>query len=143
METTLCLIKPDATRRALAGPILGRLEQEGFEVLAIRKLRLGVDAARAFYAVHAERPFYAALVDFMTSGPIYALALRRESAINHLRVVIGATDPAEAAPGTIRAEFAANKQENCVHASDAPQTAEQEIPFFFSSVDLLAVHDDR
>jgi nucleoside-diphosphate kinase len=138
MQTTLCLIKPDATRGKLAGPILQRLEAEGFEVLSIRKLQLTSAAARAFYAVHSERPFYGELVDFMTSGPIFALALRREDAIAHLRVVIGATDPKEAAPGTIRAEFAASKQENCVHASDAPETAATEIPFFFSSVDLLS-----
>ncbi|MAE71459.1 MAG: nucleoside-diphosphate kinase [Gemmatimonadetes bacterium] len=136
METTLCLIKPDATRRRLAGPILGRLESEGFEVLAIRRLQLREPTARAFYAIHKDRPFYMELIGFMTSGPIYALALRREGAIAYLRQVVGATDPAEAEPGTIRAEHAENKQENCVHASDAPETAVAEIPFFFPLTDL-------
>ncbi len=135
VETTLCLIKPDATRRHLAGPILGRLESEGFEVLAIRKLHLTEQTARAFYAVHKDRSFYDELVAFMTSGAIYALALRREGGIAYLRQVVGATDPAEAERGTIRAEHAESKQENCVHASDAPETAGAEIPFFFSVAD--------
>lgn len=136
MQTTLCLIKPDATRRKLAGTILSRLEAEGFEVVAMRKLRLSQTTAEAFYAVHRQQSFFPELVDFMTSGPIFALALRRNEAIAHLREVIGATDPSEAAPGTIRAEHAENKQENCVHASDAPATAAVEVPFFFATADL-------
>ncbi len=138
MQTTLCLIKPDATKRKLAGPIIQHLEAEGFSIAAIRRVQLSKAAARAFYAVHRERPFYEDLVDFMTSGPIFALVLQRADAIAHLRTVIGATDPKEAAAGTIRAKFAASKQENCVHASDAPETAAVEIPFFFSTADLLA-----
>ncbi len=137
MQTTLCLIKPDATSRGLAGAILTRLESEGFEVLAIRKAHLNQAMAEAFYAVHSERPFFPELVEFMTSGPLYALALRRAAAITTLREVIGATDPAEASPGTIRATYAESKQENCVHASDAPETAAQELPFFFAGSDLI------
>lgn len=137
METTLCLIKPDATRAGHAGTILARLQSEGFKVLGMRKLRLSRLVAEGFYAVHNERPFFPELMDFMTSGPIFALALRRENAILHLRDVIGATDPAEADAGTIRADLGTSKQENCVHASDGVDTAAEEVPFFFAKADLL------
>lgn len=137
MQTTLCLIKPDATRAGHAGTILARLQAEDFQVVGMRKLRLTRRAAEGFYAVHSERPFFPELMDFMTSGPIFALALRRDNAILHLREVIGATDPAEAAAGTIRADLGTSKQENCVHASDAVETAAEEVPFFFAGADLL------
>lgn len=137
VERTLALIKPDATRRNLTGKIIARYEEEGFEVLGLKRLRLSRDDARAFYAVHAERPFYDSLTEFMSSGPIVALVLQRENAVKHLREVMGATNPAEAAAGTIRALHAESLEANSVHGSDAPETAAVEIPFFFSERELL------
>lgn len=137
-ERTLALIKPDATRRNLIGKIIAHYEQEGFEVIALEKLRLSRDQARAFYAVHAERPFYDSLTDFMSSGPICALVLERDNAIAHLREVMGATNPEEAAEGTIRALYAESLEANSVHGSDAPETAALEIAFFFSERELLS-----
>lgn len=137
-ERTLALIKPDATRRNLIGKIIAHYEQEGFEVIALEKLRLSRDQARAFYAVHAERPFYDSLTEFMSSGPICALVLERDNAIAHLREVMGATNPEEAAEGTIRALYAESIEANSVHGSDAPETAALEIAFFFSERELLS-----
>ncbi|HEX9701161.1 MAG TPA: nucleoside-diphosphate kinase [Acidobacteriota bacterium] len=137
VERTLALIKPDATRRNLIGKIIARYEQEGFEVLGLKRLRLSRDDARAFYAVHAERPFYDSLTEFMSSGPIVALVLRRDNAVKHLREVMGATNPAEAAEGTIRALYAESLEANSVHGSDAPETAAVEIAFFFTERELL------
>ena len=137
IERTLAMIKPDAVRRSLAGKIITHYEAEGFEVIGLKKLRLTRDEARAFYAVHAERPFYDSLTEFMSSGPICALVLEREDAITHLRAVMGATDPAEAAEGTIRALYAESLEANSVHGSDAPETAAVEIAFFFAERELL------
>jgi nucleoside-diphosphate kinase len=137
MNYTLTIIKPDAVARNLTGRILGRLEEEGFRVRAIRMLRLTENQAREFYAVHRERPFYESLVRFMTSGPVVPVLLEREDAVATLRQVIGATDPAEAAEGTIRALFAESKERNAIHASDAAETAEQEAAFFFAAADVL------
>jgi nucleoside-diphosphate kinase len=137
VESTLALIKPDATRRNLTGKIIARYEDEGFEVVGLKKLRLSRDDARAFYAVHAERPFYDSLTEFMSSGPIVALVLRRDNAVKHLREVMGATNPAEAAEGTIRALYAESLEANSVHGSDAPETAAVEIAFFFTERELL------
>jgi len=137
VESTLALIKPDATRRNLTGKIIARYEDEGFEVVGLKKLRLSRDDARAFYAVHAERPFYDSLTEFMSSGPIVALVLRRDNAVKHLREVMGATNPAEAAEGTIRALYAESLEANSVHGSDAPETAAAEISFFFTERELL------
>lgn len=138
VERTLGLIKPDATARGLVGKILARYEDEGFEIRGMKLLRLTRDEARAFYAVHRERPFYDSLTEFMSSGPIVALALERENAIARLRAVMGATDPDDAADGTIRAEFAESIERNSVHGSDAPETAAEELAFFFSERELLA-----
>jgi nucleoside-diphosphate kinase len=137
MERTLAMIKPDAVARGDAGKILAHYEAEGFKILACRKTTLSRADAEAFYAVHAERPFYGSLVDFMTSGPIYAVALEREDAIVTLRKVMGATNPADAEPGTIRALYAENIERNSVHGSDAPETAAVELAFHFSGRELL------
>lgn len=137
MERTLAIIKPDAVERNLTGRILGHLEEAGFRIRAIRPLRLSEAQAREFYAVHRERPFYDSLVSFMTSGPAFPVLLEREDAIATLRQVIGATDPAEADEGTVRALYAESKERNSIHASDADDTAAQEIRFFFSQADEL------
>ncbi len=136
-ERTFSMIKPDAVSAGQAGDILGMLEKAGFRILALRMTRMTEAQARAFYAVHKERPFYAGLVKFMTEGPIVVMALEREDAIRKLRDVMGATNPANAAEGTIRKRFASNIERNCIHGSDAPETAETELRFFFSTADLL------
>jgi nucleoside-diphosphate kinase len=139
MSITLGIIKPDAVEGRKMGRIIAILEDEGFKVRAARILQLDDAQAGEFYAVHAERPFYEALKRFMTSGPVLAMALEREDAVTHLRKVIGATDPAEAEPGTVRAKYAESKERNAIHASDSEETARQELTFFFSSRDLLEV----
>jgi nucleoside-diphosphate kinase len=137
IEQTLSIIKPDATRRNLIGEINARLEKAGLRIVAQRRVRLTRAEAEAFYAVHKERPFYRSLCDFMTSGPVVVQVLEGEDAIARNREVMGATDPAKAAPGTIRADFAESIEANCVHGSDAPETAAVEIPFFFAKVDIV------
>ncbi|HEX7051328.1 MAG TPA: nucleoside-diphosphate kinase [Longimicrobiales bacterium] len=139
MDRTLAIIKPDAVARGLVGRILAHLEGEGFRIRALHMMRLTEAQARAFYAVHRERPFYGSLVQFMVSGPVVPVLLERENAVAALRDVIGATDPAEARPGTIRALYAESKERNAIHASDAPETARNEIAFFFAATDVPAV----
>ena len=131
IERTLSMIKPDAVGKNLIGEIYRRFEGAGLRIVAARMLRLSRAQAEQFYAVHKARPFYADLVEFMTSGPIVAQVLEGENAIARNREVMGATDPAAAEAGTIRADFAANVEQNAVHGSDAPETAAQEIAFFF------------
>jgi nucleoside-diphosphate kinase len=131
------MIKPDAVGAGQAGEILAMIQKAGFKILGLRMTRLTELQAAAFYAVHRERPFYDGLVKFMTEGPIIVMALRREDAIKSLREVMGATNPANAAEGTIRKRFAENIERNCIHGSDAPETAEVELRFFFSTSDLL------
>jgi nucleoside-diphosphate kinase len=133
---TLAIIKPDAVRAGAAGKILAHLEAAGFVVRAARLVQLTTPQAEAFYAVHRERPFFRPLVTFMTSGPALALALERDDAVARLRAVIGATDPAEAAPGTIRRLYAQSKERNAIHASDSPETAAREVAFFFPDAEL-------
>jgi nucleoside-diphosphate kinase len=133
---TLGIIKPDAIASGKAGAILAHLQQAGFVPRATRLVRLTRPEAGAFYAVHRGRPFYPELVEFMTSGPCLPIALEREDAITHLRTVIGATDPAEAAPGTIRKLFAESKGKNAIHASDSPENATREVAFFFTEREL-------
>jgi nucleoside-diphosphate kinase len=135
-ERTLTILKPDSVERRNVGAIIARLEQEGFEILAAKKLRLSVEQARAFYAVHRERPFYAPLVEFMTSGPVWVMALERENAVEYLRRIMGATDPAKAEPGTIRAQFASSIERNAIHGSDSPDNARAEVAFFFPAAEL-------
>ena len=137
VETTLAIVKPDAFGTDKAGLILAHLEERGFELVAARVARLRRVEAEAFYEVHSERPFYGSLVDFMTSGPCMPVALRRENAVAHLRSVIGATDPAEAEEGTVRALFAESKERNAIHASDSVDNAAVEVSFFFSGTELI------
>lgn len=137
VERTLAMIKPDAVRRNLIGKIIAHYEAEGFELVGLKKLRLTLDEARAFYAVHAERPFYGSLTEFMSSGKICTLVLERDNAIAHLREVMGATNPEDAAEGTIRALYAESLEANSVHGSDAAETAAVEIAFFFAERELL------
>jgi len=133
---TLAIIKPDAVASGKAGKVLAHLEAAGFAVRAARLARLTVPQAEAFYAVHRERPFFRPLVTFMTSGPCLPMALERDGAVAKLREVIGATDPTEAAPGTVRALYAESKERNAIHASDSPENAVREVAFFFSDLDL-------
>jgi nucleoside-diphosphate kinase len=131
IERTLSIIKPDAVARDAIGAICARLEAAGLRIVAARMLRLTREQAASFYAIHRGRPFFEDLIDFMASGPIMAQVLEGEDAIARNRTVMGATDPADAAPGTIRADFGRSATENAVHGSDAPQTAGNEIAFFF------------
>jgi len=131
IERTLSIIKPDAVARDAIGVICSRLEAAGLRIVAARMLQLSHDQAAAFYAIHQGKPFFEALLDFMVSGPIMVLVLEGEDAIGRNRAVMGATNPSDAAPGTIRAELAASVTENAVHGSDAPETAATEIAFFF------------
>jgi nucleoside-diphosphate kinase len=137
VERTFSIIKPDAVAAGKAGEILAIIQQAGFKILAMRTTRLTGPQAREFYSVHSARPFFGGLVKFMTEGPIVVMALEREDAIKGLREVMGATNPANAAEGTVRKRFATDIERNCIHGSDAPETAEQELRFFFSTSDLL------
>jgi nucleoside-diphosphate kinase len=136
VERTFSIIKPDAVAAGQAGQILAMLEAAGFKIIGMRMLKLSQPQAEGFYAVHRERPFFPSLVKFMTEGRIIALALEREDAVKKLREVMGATNPANAAEGTIRKKFAASIERNCIHGSDAPETAAVELNYFFSALDL-------
>ena len=137
MNRTLAIVKPDAVASGHAGKILAHLEREGFRVIGARMTRLSREQAGEFYGVHRERPFYGELVEFMTSGPVLALALQADGAVAKLRRVIGATDPAEAEEGTIRKLYAESKGRNAIHASDSDENAAGEIAFFFSGSELV------
>jgi nucleoside-diphosphate kinase len=137
IERTLSIIKPDATRRNLTGAIVDRFEKAGLRLVAQKRLRLSKAQAEAFYAVHKQRPFFGSLVDFMTSGPVVVQVLEGENAIAKNREVMGATNPANAEPGTIRKDFAESIEANSVHGSDAPETAANEIKFFFSYLEIV------
>jgi nucleoside-diphosphate kinase len=137
MSVTLAIVKPDAVASGRAGRILAHLEEHGFRIRALRMLRLSRAQAGEFYAVHGERPFYASLVAFMTSGPCIPVLLERDDAVAALRETIGATDPAEAAPGTVRALFAESKERNAIHASDSDENASREAAFFFAESDVV------
>src|SRR5690349_7203044 len=137
VERTFSAIKPDAVAAGHAGEILAMIQKAGFKIVGLRMTRLTEAQARGFYAVHRERPFFEGLVKFMTEGPIFVMALERESAITKLREVMGATDPAKAAEGTIRKRFATDIERNCIHGSDAPETAKTELQFFFPTSELL------
>ncbi len=135
-EFTLIMIKPDGVRSGDSGKILARIEQEGFTIRAMKRVRLSLEQAQQFYSVHAARPFYGELCSFMASGPVVAAILERDQAVQHWRDVIGATDPAEAAPNTIRKLYAKSKGENAVHGSDSVENAKIEAAFFFSGLEL-------
>ena len=138
MPLTLAIVKPDAFAAGQAGAVIAHLQREGFTLRGARVLHLSREQAQAFYEVHAERPFYGSLVEFMTSGPCMPLALEREDAVPHLRKVMGATNPANADEGTIRKLFATSIEKNAIHGSDSPENAEKELAFFFSRAELLA-----
>ena len=137
IERTLSIIKPDATRRNLTGAIADRFEKGGLRIIASRRMRLSAAQAETFYGVHSERPFFRSLVDFMTSGPVVVQVLEGHDAIARNRAIMGATDPAKAAEGTIRKDFAESIEANSVHGSDAVETAANEIKFFFCDLDIV------
>ena len=137
LERTFSIIKPDATRRNLTGKVTAKLEESGLRVIASKRIHLTREQAEGFYAVHKERPFYNDLCAFMTSGPVVVQVLEGEDAINKNREVMGATNPANADPGTIRAEFAESVEANSVHGSDGPDTAAEEIKFFFTDAEIV------
>jgi nucleoside-diphosphate kinase len=137
VQRTFSIIKPDAVAAGQAGEILAMIQKAGFKVLGLRMTRLSEAQAQGFYAVHRQKPFFGGLVRFMTEGPIIVMALERENAILGLREVMGSTNPANAAEGTVRQRFAANIERNCIHGSDAPETAETELRFFFSTAELI------
>lgn len=139
MSLTLAILKPDAVGSKKAGKILAHLEGAGFTVKALKLVSLSKAQAGEFYAVHRERGFYAELVEFMTSGPVIPMVLEAPDAVTKLRTTIGATDPAEAAPGTVRKLFAESKGRNAIHASDSDENAAREIAFFFSEYERIAV----
>ena len=137
LQRTFSIIKPDATARNLTGKIISKFEDAGLRIVASRRIRMTREQAEGFYAVHKERPFFGELVDFMISGPVVIQVLEGEDAIAKNREVMGATNPADAAPGTIRKDFALSVGENSVHGSDAPETAAEEIRFFFSDDEIV------
>jgi nucleoside-diphosphate kinase len=137
---TLGLIKPDAVEAGLMGRILSDIEAAGFRIAAMKMVRLSRAQAEAFYAVHRERPFFASLVEFMTSGPVVAFVIEGENAVERYRQLMGATDPAKAEPNTLRARYAQNIERNAVHGSDSPTSARREIAFFFSELELVSLN---
>ena len=136
-ERTLAIIKPDAVERRLAGRIVQRIEDEGFQIRAMRRVRLSRAEAEGFYAVHRQRPFFGSLTEFMASGPAVVMVLEAPDAIKKWRTLMGATDPAKADAGTLRKEFAESIERNATHGSDAPETAANEIGYFFAGIDLV------
>lgn len=135
-ERTLAIIKPDAVARGVAGKIIARIESEGFQIRAMRRVALSKRDAEGFYAVHRERPFFASLTTFMSSGPVIVMVLEAPDAIKKWRALMGATDPAKAEPGTLRKEFAESIERNSTHGSDAPETAANEVGYFFAGIEL-------
>ncbi len=137
LERTLAIIKPDAVQRRLAGRIIQRIEDEGFQIRAMRRVHMTRAQAEGFYAVHRDRPFFGSLTEFMSSGPSIALVLEAPDAIKKWRTLMGATDPAKADAGTLRKDFAASIERNATHGSDAPETAAYEIGYFFAGMELM------
>ncbi|MFD2207806.1 nucleoside-diphosphate kinase [Kiloniella antarctica] len=137
LERTFSIIKPDATKRNLTGKVIAKFEEAGLRIVASKRIHMSREQAEGFYAVHSERPFFGELVDFMISEPVVVQVLEGENAVAKNREVMGATNPAEAAEGTIRKEFALSIGENSVHGSDAPETAAEEIKFFFSDAEIV------
>ncbi len=138
VERTLVMVKPDAVRRGLIGEVIGRFEAAGLVIRALKMLSLDRREAEGFYVVHRERPFFASLTQFMSSGPLVALVLEGEGAIAKVRGLMGATDPAKAAPGTIRRDLASGIEQNVVHGSDSAESAAYEIPYFFATLEQIA-----
>jgi nucleoside-diphosphate kinase len=137
LERTFAIIKPDAVKRGLAADVLARIHASKFQIVAIKSMRMTKEEAQGFYAVHRERPFFGELTDFMSSGKCFVMVLEAENAITKWRETMGATDPAKAAPGTIRKELGTSIQYNCTHGSDAKETAAFEIGYFFSGLELI------
>lgn len=137
MERTLSIIKPDAAKKNVTGEIISRFEKNGLRIAAMKKIWMTKEEAKGFYIVHKDRPFYDSLTDFMSEGPIVVMVLEGENAIAKNREIMGATNPANAEPGTIRKDFAENIERNAVHGSDAPETAAFEIKYFFSELEIL------
>jgi len=137
MERTLSIIKPDAVSRGVMGKIIDRFESEGIKIVASKMVKLTKEEAKAFYAVHKDKPFYDSLTDFMSSGPIMVMVLEGENVILRNRTIMGATNPKQAEPGTIRSKFGTDVEKNAVHGSDSPETAAKEIAFFFSEHELV------
>ncbi len=137
MERTFAIIKPDAVERGLAGKIITKIEEAGFTIAGMKKIHLSRAQAEGFYYVHKERPFFNDLCSFMSRSPVIVMCLQKENAINDWRALMGATNPANAEPGTIRKEFAKNIEENSAHGSDAPETAAFEVSYFFNSFELV------
>lgn len=136
-ERTLAIIKPDAVAACAAGEIIVQIQQAGFRIVGMKLIRMTAEQAATFYAVHRDRPFYAELVRFMSSGPVIPMVLEKDNAVADFRTLIGATDPAEAAEGTIRKRFARSKGENAIHGSDSIENARAEIAFFFAESELV------
>ncbi|SFM75216.1 nucleoside-diphosphate kinase [Thermodesulforhabdus norvegica] len=137
MERTLSIIKPDAVSKGVMGKIIDRFEREGLKIVAMKMVKLTKEEAKAFYSVHRDKPFFDSLTDFMSSGPVVVMVLEGEKAIERNREIMGATNPKDAAPGTLRHQFATDVEKNAVHGSDAPETAQREIAFFFSEQELV------
>lgn len=137
MERTFAIVKPDATASGNTGNILARIEKEGFKIVALKKIFMSKKEAEGFYAVHSARPFFNDLTNFMSSGPCVVMVLEKDGAIKEWRNLMGATNPAEAAEGTLRKEFGKNIDNNATHGSDAPETAATEIAYFFSALELV------
>ncbi len=137
MERTLCIIKPDAVRKKVQGSIIQMILDAGFKMRGMKLIQMSKEQAQKFYEVHKERPFYGELVEFMTSGPVIPIALEKENAVADYRALIGATDPAEAAEGTVRKKFAGSKAENAVHGSDSVENGKIEVEFFFPENELI------
>ena len=136
MERTLSIVKPDGTEKNVIGEVLARFEKNGIKIIALKMVKLSKEDAEGFYTVHKERPFFGSLTDFMSRGPIVVMALEGENAIAKVREIMGATNPEEAADGTIRKDFASNIEENTVHGSDSPESADYEINYFFNALEL-------
>ena len=136
MERTLSIVKPDGVKKNLIGEVIKRFEQKGLRIAALKMLRMSEDDAKGFYIVHKERPFYDSLTGFMSEGPIVVVVVEGENAISKVRELMGATNPKDAAPGTIRADFASDIEHNIVHGSDSKESASYEIPYFFSSMEI-------
>lgn len=137
MERTLSIVKPDGVRKNIVGDVVGRFEKSGLRVVALKMASLTMKEAEGFYAVHSKRPFFGSLTEFMSSGPVVLMALEGEGAIKKVRDIMGATDPKNAAPGTIRKDFADSIESNIVHGSDAPDTAAFEIGYFFNALEIV------
>ena len=137
MEKTFLMIKPDGVQRNLIGPIVSRLENKGFKIVGAKLMQVSVDLAKTHYQEHEERPFFGELVDFITSGPVFAMVLEGENVISTARLIVGSTNPQEAAPGTIRGDFGLTVGKNIIHGSDSPESAEREINLFFDEAEIL------